>query len=257
VASSLENARLYAEIAQREKAMEQDLQAARELQRVLIPDAQPEIEGLEAAVKLRPAREISGDIYDIFEQNDQQTVITMGDVSGKGAAAALYGGLMSGLLRTLAPRRRRPADLMKALNDALIERKVDARYVTLGVLLWDPATRQIVMANAGALPPMICRGTEILKLRVEGVPLGLLDAREYEEATFQAQPGDVVILYSDGITDHMNAAGTEFGRGRLAQVVRANCMKSAEGMIDAIFAELDRFSTVAFDDQSLFVMKVK
>ncbi len=135
---------------------------------------------LEKAVKLRPAREISGDIYDIFEQRDGQTVIAVGDVSGKGAAAALYGGLMSGLLRTLAPRRRRPAELMKALNDALIERKVDARYVTLGVLLWDPATRQIVMANAGAIPPMVCRGTEILKLRVEGVPLGLLDAREYE-----------------------------------------------------------------------------
>src|SRR6516164_171613 len=89
VASSLENARLYAELAQRERAMEQDLQAARELQRVLIPDANPEIERLDAAVKLRPAREISGDIYDIFEQHDQQTVITMGDVSGKGAAAAL------------------------------------------------------------------------------------------------------------------------------------------------------------------------
>src|SRR6516162_1049133 len=81
VASSLENARLYAEIAQREKSMEQDLRAARELQRVLIPDANPEIEGLNAAVKLRPAREISGDIYDIFEQRDGQTVITMGDVS--------------------------------------------------------------------------------------------------------------------------------------------------------------------------------
>ena len=257
VASSLENARLYAEIAQRERAMEQDLQAARELQRVLIPDARPEIAGLESAVKLRPAREISGDIYDIFEHHDNQTVITMGDVSGKGAAAALYGGLMSGLLRTVVPRRRRPAELMKALNDALIERKVDARYVTLGVLLWDPATRQIVMANAGALPPMICRGAEILKLRVEGVPLGLLDAREYEEVTFQAESGDVIVLYSDGITDHMNAAGTEFGRGRLAQVVRSNCAKSADGLVDAIFTELDKFSTVAFDDQSIFVMKVK
>jgi sigma-B regulation protein RsbU (phosphoserine phosphatase) len=257
VASSLENARLYAELAQRERAMEQDLQAARELQRVLIPDAAPEIAGLEAAVKLRPAREISGDIYDIFEQHDQQTVITMGDVSGKGAAAALYGGLMSGLLRTLAPRRRRPAELMKALNDALIERKVDARYVTLGVLLWDPATRQIVMANAGAVPPMICRGAEILKLRVEGVPLGLLDAREYEEVNFQAQPGDMIVLYSDGVTDHLNAAGTEFGRGRLAQVVRTHCGRSADGIVNAIFTELDKFSTVAFDDQSIFVMKVK
>jgi sigma-B regulation protein RsbU (phosphoserine phosphatase) len=257
VASSLENARLYAEIAQREKAMEEDLRAARELQRVLIPDANPEIEGIEAAVKLRPAREISGDIYDIFEQKDGQTVIAVGDVSGKGAAAALYGGLMSGLLRTLAPRRRRPAELMKALNDALIERKVDARYVTLGVLLWDPATRQIVMSNAGAIPPMICRGAEILKLRVEGVPLGLLDARDYEEITFQAQSGDTILLYSDGITDHLNASGVEFGRGRLAQSVRTHCALSAEALIDEIFRELDKFSTVAFDDQSIFVMKVR
>jgi sigma-B regulation protein RsbU (phosphoserine phosphatase) len=257
VASSVENARLYAELAQRERRMEEDLEAARELQRILLPDAEPEIEGLEAAVRLRPAREISGDIYDIFEQREGQTVIAMGDVSGKGAAAALYGGLMSGLLRTLAPRRPRPAELMRALNDALVERRVEARYVTLGLVLWDATTRRLVMANAGAIPPMICRGADIVKIRVEGVPLGLLDAREYEEVTFQAEPGDTIVLYSDGITDHLNAAGTEFGRGRLAQIVRSHCGFSADGLILEIFKELDKFSTVAFDDQSVFVMKVK
>jgi sigma-B regulation protein RsbU (phosphoserine phosphatase) len=256
VASSVENARLYAELAQRERRMEEDLEAARELQRILLPDAAPEIAGLEAAVRLRPAREISGDIYDIFEQRGGQTVIAMGDVSGKGAAAALYGGLMSGLLRTLAPRRPHPAELMKALNDALVARKVEARYVTLGVLLWDSATRRIVMANAGALPPMICRGTEILKIRVEGLPLGLLESREYEEVTFQAEPGDTIVLYSDGIPDHVNAAGTEFGRGRLAQIVRSHCGGTADSLILNIFQELDKFSKVAFDDQSIFVMKV-
>jgi sigma-B regulation protein RsbU (phosphoserine phosphatase) len=125
------------------------------------------------------------------------------------------------------------------------------------MLLWDATTRRIVMANAGALPPMICRGTEILKIRVEGVPLGLLDAREYEEVTFQAEAGDIVVLYSDGITDHMSAAGTEFGRERLAQIVRASCKLSADGLILEIFKELDKFSMVAFDDQSVFVMKVK
>lgn len=257
VASSVENARLYAELAQRERRMEEDLEAARELQRLLLPDTALEIEGMESAVRLRPAREVSGDIYAIFEQKDQKTIIAMGDVSGKGTAAALYGSLVSGLLRTLAPRRRQPAELMKALNDALIERKVEARYVTLGVLLWDSATRRIVMANAGALPPMICRGTEILKIRVEGVPLGLLDAREYEEVTFQAEPGDTIVLYSDGITDHLNAAGTEFGRGRLVQLVRAHVDKQPDELIGEIFKELDKFSTVAFDDQTVFVMKVK
>ncbi|HEV2444721.1 MAG TPA: SpoIIE family protein phosphatase [Candidatus Sulfopaludibacter sp.] len=257
VASSVENARLYQELAQRERRMEEDLKAARELQRVLLPDADLEIEGMEASVRLRPAREISGDIYEVFERRDGQTVIAFGDVSGKGAAAALYGGLMNGLLRTLAPRRHQPAELMKALNDALIERKVEARYVTLCVLLWDHAKRVFVMANAGALPPMICRGSEILKIRVEGVPIGLLESREYEEVTFPAQPGDVLVLYSDGITDHLNAAGTEFGRGRLAQIVRHGCHKRAEELIAAIFKEMDRFSTTAFDDQTILVMKVK
>ena len=257
VASSVENAGLYQEIALREKRMEEDLAAARELQRVLLPDAQLEIEGMDAAVRLRPAREISGDIYDIFEHPDGQTVIAFGDVSGKGAAAALYGGLMNGLLRTLAPRRRRPAELLKALNDALIERKVEARYVTLCVMLWDPKLRQFLMANAGAIPPMICRGADIIKLRVEGVPIGLLESREYEEVVFQAESGDQLVLYSDGITDHVNTAGTEYGRGRLAQVVRAHCQGSPDDLISAIFAELDKFSTIAFDDQTILVIKVK
>jgi sigma-B regulation protein RsbU (phosphoserine phosphatase) len=257
IASSVENARLYEEIAARERRMEQDLQAARELQRVLFPDAEPEIPGLDAAVRLRPAREISGDIYDLFEHHDGQTVIAFGDVSGKGAAAALYGGLMSGLLRTLAPRRRRPAELLRALNDALIERKVEARYVTLCVLLWDPARRQVVGANAGAIPPMVCRGAEILNIRWEGVPLGLLDTREYEETVFQAQPNDTLLLYSDGITDHLSPAGIEYGRGRLMQAVRAHCHQPPADLIAAIFKDLDKFNTTLFDDQTVLAMKVK
>ncbi len=257
IASSVENARLYEELAARERRMEEDLQAARELQRVLLPDATPEIPGLEAAVRLRPAREISGDIYDVFEHNDGQTVIAFGDVSGKGAAAALYGGLMSGLLRTLAPRRRRPAELLRTLNDALIERKVEARYVTLCVLLWDPAKRQVVGANAGAIPPMVCRGAEILNIRWEGVPLGLLDAREYEETVFQAEPRDTILLYSDGITDHLSPGGIEYGRGRLMQVVRSHCYQRPAELVAAIFKDLDRFNTAPFDDQTLLAMKVK
>src|SRR5499427_10581644 len=166
VASSVENARLYAELAHRERGMEEDLAAARELQRVLIPDSSPEIEGIEAAVRLRPAREISGDIYDVTERSDGSSLVAFGDVSGKGAAAALYGSLVSGLLRTQATRHRRPAELMKVLNEILCQRKVEARYVTLFVLLWNPATLQMVMANAGALPPMICRDGDILKIRV-------------------------------------------------------------------------------------------
>ncbi len=120
-----------------------------------------------------------------------------------------------------------------------------------------PSTRQFVMANAGALPPMICRDGEILKVRVEGVPLGLLDSREYEEVVFQARPGDILLLYSDGITDHLNAAGQEYGRGRVAHALRSHCGKSSKDLINAIFQDLDKFNTSAFDDQTLFAIQVK
>ena len=139
IASSVENARLYEELAQREQRMDQDLKAARKLQSVLLPREAPEIEGLDIAIRFRPAREITGDVYDFFEHGDEHAVFAFGDVSGKGAAAALYGALVSGLLRTLAHRRRSPAALLKLLNDVLREREVDAQYVTLLVLVWERA----------------------------------------------------------------------------------------------------------------------
>jgi sigma-B regulation protein RsbU (phosphoserine phosphatase) len=178
-------------------------------------------------------------------------------VSGKGAAAALYGALVSGLLRSLAPRRTDPHQLMRALNEALIERKVEARYVTLLVMLWSPHIRQFVMANAGSNPPLVCRNREILKPKVEGVPLGLLDEREYEEVVFQAHRGDTVVLYSDGVTDHLSPEGHDYGRHRLSQVVRRMCDQPAEAMVAEILADLDRFNTTPFDDQTVLVLKVK
>jgi phosphoserine phosphatase RsbU/P len=257
IATSIENARLYEEVAQRQRRMEEDLRAARELQTWLLPTDPPDLENLETAIGLRPAREISGDIYDFSQHDDDHATLAFGDVSGKGVAAALYGSLMSGLWRTVARRRTNPAGLMKALNDALIARKVEARYVTLLVMLWHPHSLRFEMANAGAIPPMVCRNGEILKLRVEGVPLGLLPNREYEEVPFQAYAGDVIVLYSDGISDHLNPGGEEYGRWRLANVVRANSSLSAQGLIDTIFADLDRFNRVLFDDQTLVVLKVK
>jgi sigma-B regulation protein RsbU (phosphoserine phosphatase) len=104
---------------------------------------------------------------------------------------------------------------------------------------------------------MVCRDGAILKLRVEGVPLGLLPDRDYEEISFQAQPGNTFVLYSDGIADHLSLSGEEYGRGRLAKVLRESCNLTAQGIIDAMFAGLDRFNRTLFDDQTLIVLKVK
>lgn len=259
IASSVENARLYGELAEREQSLDQDLKAARNLQSVLLLREAPEIEGLDIAIRFRPAREITGDVYDIFEYGPDHTVFTFGDVSGKGAAAALYGAMVSGLLRTLAYRRRSPAALLKLLNSVLRERIVEAQYVTLMVLVWHNEHRRFVMANAGAAPPIICRKGELIKPRVEGIPVGLLDNRDYEEVTLEAEQGDLIVLYSDGITDQPNVREDEYGRGRLSRSLRRLCGNDPQTVADEILAELDEFSNGArmHDDQTLVVLKVR
>lgn len=260
IATAIENARLYAEIEARKLEMEQDLAAARRLQRVLLPKDAPLIPGLEIAIAARPAREVSGDIYDFFEHSNDYSLIAFGDSSGKGAAAALYGALVSGLLRSMGPRRRGPAVLLSALNEVLLERRVSAQYVTLLSLLWNSSSRTMTMANAGATPPLIVRDGGIIRPNVEGVPIGLLDQRDYEEASLTLEPGDLLVLFSDGLQDQTNAAGEVYGDRLLESTLLslAGAANSAAAIRDAMFSALDQFrGTVPIaDDQTLIVMRV-
>ncbi len=257
IASSIENARLYEELAQREQRMDQDLKAARKLQHILLP-RNAEVRGLEVAIRSRAAREISGDVYEFYEHGDDYAVIAFGDVSGKGPAAALYGALISGVLRILAPRRRSPALLMKSLNDALLERKVDAQYATLTVLLWEPRERKLTFCNAGGEPPLVFRNGEVMTLKASGVPIGLLDDREYEEVEFRAENGDLMLLYSDGVEDQLNASEKDFSRGRVRDILKKHGTEVPQRIVDAIFADLDQFrgGTAITDDQTVVAMRV-
>lgn len=256
IASSIENARLYEELAQREQRMDTDLKAARKLQRILLP-RDVEIHGLEIGIRSRPAREISGDVYEFFEQADD-AVIAFGDVSGKGAAAALYGALISGLLRTLAPRRKSPALLMQSLNEALLERRVDAQYATLTVLLWELRYRRLTLVNAGGEAPLVYRRGELIPLRGTGVPIGLLDDREYEEEVFDTEPGDAILLFSDGIVDQMDEQEQEFGSARVREFMLKHGSQSPRAAVDELIAQMDAFrgSMPLTDDQTAVIMKV-
>jgi phosphoserine phosphatase RsbU/P len=258
IATSVENARLYEVLAQREQRMEQDLRAAYKLQSVLLPRAISDIAGLHVGVRTRPAREISGDLYDFFEQKGEYSLIAFGDVSGKGAAAALYGALISGLLRILAPGRRSPAQLMKMLNEALLERKIDAQYATLSLLSWDAPNHTFTIANAGGIPPMICRNGEILSTRIEGVPIGLLDDQDYDQTKIVVQPDDLLLLYSDGVEDQLCAEEEEYGRERLRNLMRATYRLAPQQITQTIFGALDDFrgATPLTDDQTVIALKV-
>jgi sigma-B regulation protein RsbU (phosphoserine phosphatase) len=271
IATSVENARLYGELATRERRMEQDLHAAFKLQSVLVPRTVSDVAGVEVGIKTRPARQISGDFYDFFEHSNEYALIAFGDVSGKGAAAALYAALISGLLRILAPRRRSPSDLMKALNEALLERKVDAQYATLSLITWAAKTRTFSVVSAGTLPPMLYRNGKIIELQVEGVPIGLLEDQQYDQVTIEAQAKDFLLLYSDGVEDQLGKdAGTldeitatekdmeTYGRSRLEKVLKANHQRSPQQVAEKIFADIDTFrgATPLTDDQTIIALRV-
>lgn len=270
IAISVENARLYEELALRERRMEQDLRAAYNLQAILLPRNVSHLNGLEIGIETRPAREISGDLFDFFDHGEEYTLIAFGDVSGKGAAAALYGALISGILRILAPNRLGPAELMKSINEILLERRVDAQYAVLSLLLWDSRRRIFSIASAGTLPPIICRDGEILQPTVQGIPIGMLEDQQYEQSVLQVQPADTVLLYSDGIEDQLAEPAVlaashdegrdddEYGRERLERLLKSICSLPPRQLVTAIFEDLDRFrgATPLTDDQTAIALRV-
>lgn len=259
VAASIENARLYEEVASRQKSMEDDLTAARRVQSLLLPQEAPEIYGLDIGMGMRPAREVTGDIYDIFEVEEKVALIAFGDSSGKGAAAALYGAMVSGLLRSMAYRRLTPAKMMKVLNDRLCERRVDGQYVTLLLVRWEAEAKKLTFASAGGGLPLLMRDGEVSRLHLEGVPLGLLEDREYDDITHQVQTGDRIGLFSDGFEDQTNAAGDVYGQTELARHFRKYRKIAPASIFQKMLAELDLFraSVPIHDDQSALILKVK
>ena len=257
VAIAVENARLYQEIGERERRMQDDLKAAFELQTVLLPPEAPEVEGLEIAIGLRPAREISGDLYDFFEHTDSHFAdcLRRFERQGRGRRALWRHGQRPACAPS-RPRRRSPAELMKALNDALMQRKVEGRYVTLLLVLWHAHSHDVHHVERRRIAAHGLPRPRHSQVQVEGVPLGLLPDREYDEVVFQARagrPGRAVLPTASPIIS--SSAGEEYGRGRLAQVVRRCGDCPPQKIVDEIFADLDEFNTERFDDQTLIVMR--
>jgi phosphoserine phosphatase RsbU/P len=259
IAIAIENARLYEEIARQEKRLERDLALARELQFRLLPPALPKIPHLDVAAKFVPARAIGGDLYDFVNYSFGRTAIVIGDVSGKGAPAAIYAALVSGILRSHAPIEPGPAEMLSAVNFSLGERRIEGQFVSLIYSVWDDKDRTLHVANSGLPRPIYCQGGKVQIIEATGLPLGLFEEADYEELSFQAKAGDIFVFFSDGILDAANKAGDLFGRERLARVVTKNCQVSADELVKAIFQAVSDHTAGAdaFDDQTVVVLRVK
>lgn len=259
IAIAIENARLYEQIARQESRLERDLAMARELQFRLLPPSRPKLANLEIAAKFSPARAIGGDLYDFLNYSQSRTALVIGDISGKGAPAAIYAALVSGILRSHAPMEPGPAEMLAAINYSLAERRIDGQFCSLIYCVWDDQNRTLQVSNSGLPRPVYCHKGKIQMIEATGLPLGLFDDAEYDEFTFQAEPEDVFVFFSDGILDATNKAGDLFGRTRLEKIIAECWNNSVESMVKSIFkAAAEHASGVeTFDDQTVVAIKVK
>ena len=259
VAIAIENARLYERVTRSEARLERDLKRAQEIQMHLMPGTSPTIPGLEVALQFHPARELGGDLYDFLAYGKDRHVIVIGDVSGKGAPAALYGAMVSGTLRSLAPQKLLPPDMLKKLNLLLLERKIEGHFITLTYAIWEPRTRVLHLANAGMPLPILVRRGQCRPIRAEGVPLGLLEHMEYQPVHVNLEPGDLLAMFSDGIIEANNLKQEEFGTRRLENVLRHNTSRPLQEIVDKVFTELRQFEggRIPRDDQTLVLLRVR
>lgn len=259
IAVAIENARLYERVVRSEARLERDLARARDIQLHLMPALCPALPGLEVCARFQPARELGGDLYDFLKYGKDRHVLTIGDVSGKGAPAALYGAMTLGILRSLTPLRLLPADMLRQLNRMLLERQIEGHFVTLTYALWEPKSRSLRLVNAGMPLPILVRQGKSRTIRAEGVPLGLLGQAEYQETQVTLEKGDVLAFYSDGLAEAANSDHEEFGTRRLDQLLRENAVLPIGEILEIIFDGIKRFEAGSQrrDDQTLLLVRVR
>jgi len=259
IAIAIENARLYEEIGKQERRLERDLAMARELQFRLLPQSRPQLANLEIAAKFSPARAIGGDLYDFIKYSQSRMAFVIGDISGKGAPAAIYAALVSGILRSHAPMEPGPAEMLAAVNYSLAERRIDGQFCSLIYSVWDDQNLTLQVANSGLPRPIYCHKGKTQFIEATGLPLGLFDDAEYDEFTFQAEPEDLFVFFSDGILDATNRAGDLFGRTRLEKII-SNCAdNSADSIVKSVFKAVAEHAAgvETFDDETVVAIRVK
>jgi phosphoserine phosphatase RsbU/P len=259
LAVSLENARLYEQVAHDEARMERELQAAQRMQGALLRPVPADDFGVELAARFQPAREVAGDLYDFLRYGPTRVGFGLGDVSGKGSAAALYGAVAIGILRSLAPQKLLPAALLKQMNQLICERRIEDRFMTFCYATWRKPTRKLRFANAGQTQPLLLKGDRCETLKLAGFPLGIFDDVTYEEWSLSLDPGDILLFHSDGLSEAPDPDGRMFGTERLAALLKQSSALPSGEIADRLLAEVSDFTHGApiQDDRTLVVMKVR
>lgn len=256
----LMNLLVLLEVADR-LSLKRDLEVAREIQQAMLPDGMWSGPGVEAFGLTRPANTVGGDFYDILPRPDGTLVVALGDVAGKASPAALLMALLLAMLRTLVDEDLGVAELASRLNAQVIRHAPSSRFVTLFVASYDPRTGELQFVNAGHTPPLLRRaGGAIERLTTGGIALGMFESARFEAGTVQLQPGDALVMYSDGITEAEDPAGVPFDEAGLERTLAlypgtfpdATAASIGQAIFDAV--ERHRRDSRLADDLTVLVL---
>ena len=236
-----------------------ELHIAREIQESFLPASLPAVPGYSLAAESRPAREVGGDFYDVIASPGGRLGLVIADVSDKGVPAALFMALSTTVMRASAAWHQRPRDAVRDANALIARESSSGMFVTLFFCILDPGAGTLTYVNAGHNPPVLIRDDgSVATLDMTGMALGVETGEEYDERTLSLGPGDLLVLYTDGVTEAEDHSHRQFGDGRLASVVRQERSRTAGEVLSSIMAEVAAHTgtTPQFDDMTLVVLKV-
>jgi phosphoserine phosphatase RsbU/P len=245
------------------RGLERELELAQTVQRSLLPQELPDMPYLELAAFSRPAQMVGGDYFDFFQFRDGAQGLAIADVAGHGISASLHMASIQTLLRTLIPSSDSPQEVVEHVHRLLVHNIRFDNFVTLFLASYNPATRLLVYSNAGQNPPLLLRqdkdqGDSACWLWPTGPAVGLIEKPPMNQASIALLPGDILVLYTDGVTEAMNAANEMFGQERLEQAVRRGSDRPVQEIIQGIRQEVTGFTgkEAQEDDITILVGRV-
>ncbi|MBK9964547.1 MAG: SpoIIE family protein phosphatase [Holophagales bacterium] len=256
-AIALENARLHRDAVEKEK-MEREIEIAASIQRAILPTTLPAANGILLAAGNRPTRQVGGDFYDVYPLPDGRVAFCVADVSGKGMPAALLVSTVHACIHLLMEAGASDLKgLVARINPHLAHFSVTRKFVTLFLAVFDPSDRSLVYVNAGHNPGIWLSKSGVTLLHSSGVPIGMFAVAPQVESRIELAPGDLVVLYSDGITEAADAKDEEFGMERLTELLEAGRALPPNVLKDRIFAAVESFTrgVAQYDDQTVLVAR--
>jgi serine phosphatase RsbU (regulator of sigma subunit) len=254
-AVAIENARLYRQSIEKSR-LDEELRLASQIQQALLPQAKKAGGFFEAMGTSIACRTIGGDFFDYLEPPDNSVGLVLGDVSGKGPAAALLTAVLQGIFSAQTFAAIEPRDTMARVNRALLARGFESRFATVFLGVMAPDGR-LTYSNAGHNPPLLFTGGTVRRLETGGMLLGLFPQAEYEQETIQIEPGDLLVVFSDGVSEALNEAGEEFAEDRIREAVGAMTSQPVESVLQSLLSSVQTFTKGVAQNDDVTVLIVR